>query len=118
MNVADRERLARLIGEWMALDAEIGAAQLRQSQLKKRKAALTADLVAEMKARELTGVDTAGGQIQYSRRSTRKPVSRKALAATLAAFYPRDPAQADALGEFIMDRREESVKDTITHKKR
>ena len=118
MNATDKERLARLISGWVALDGEIGGLQLRQNELKRRKAGVAAELVAEMKARELTGVDTAGGQIQYNQRTTRKPITRKALAAILAEFYPRDAAQADALGEFIMERRGESVKDTITHKKK
>jgi hypothetical protein len=118
MASVNKERLGKLIADWLSADNEIGAMQRRQNMLKKQRAGFADELVKEMKMLDLEGIDTAGGQIQYSLKKTKKPITKKMLATALSAFYPNDEETAAAIRNFIMDRREESLTDTISHKKK
>ena len=115
---ANEDRLKQLIADWMSADNEIGAIQLRQNMLKKQRAFFAEELIKEMRMLNLTGINTAGGQIQYSQKKTKKPITKKMLAAALSAFYPDNEAVVVSIRDFIMDHREESIADTISHKKR
>ena len=118
MDSVNKERLKKLIADWIATDSEIGAIQLRQNVLKKQRAFFAEELVKELKTLNLTGIDTANGQIQYSQKKTKKPITKKMLSAALAAFYPHNEEIATSVREFIMDNREENITETISYKKK
>jgi hypothetical protein len=52
----------------------------------------------------------------YTRKNIKKPITRNNLIAILSQYYEGDIEKAVSLNDFIMENREETVKETITRK--
>ena len=90
-----------------------------QKELKKRKtdkAKLSVKLIDIMKSNEIDVFDIKDGQIQYTNRKIKKPITKKVLLDTLTKYYEGDFMKANELNSFIMDNREEVIKESITRK--
>ena len=111
-----KEQLIHTIKEWVKIDNEM---LVLQNELKKRKAdkaKLSIKLIDIMKSNEIDVFDIKDGQIQYTNRKIKKPITKKVLLDTLTKYYEGDFMKANEVNSFIVDHREEVVKESITRK--
>ena len=111
-----KEELVSNIKEWIKLDTEINKLQNEIKTRKDKKKNLTNLLVNTMKKNELDCVDINGGSLLYKKNVVKKPINAKTLMSTLKTYYKNNPNNAEELTKFIMDNREEQIKETIKRK--
>jgi hypothetical protein len=110
-----KEILVNNIREWVKIDSEIS--QLRQ-EIKERnnkKKSMTESLVNVMKTNNIDCFDINDGSLIYKKNKVRKPINAKTLLSSLQNYY-KDQNVAEDLTKFIMDNREEQIKETIKRK--
>lgn len=110
----DESNLKRIITDWVKIDNEIRDMQKRQNIRKADKKRLSTTLMSLMNTQELDRVNILDGEIKYSKKSIKKPISKKILMSLLDNYYPNDVDKARELSKYIMDNRDESVKESIT----
>ena len=69
-----------------------------------------------MKSNEIDCVDIKDGQICYTQKNVKKPITKKNLMNILTKYFKGDMEKAENANEFILDNREETTKETITRK--
>ena len=69
-----------------------------------------------MKTNEIDCFDINDGKIVYTQNKVKTPLSKKHLMAALLDYYKNDPKSAEDVSNFIMDSREEKVKESIRRK--
>jgi hypothetical protein len=110
-----KEQLVNNIREWVKIDIEIS--QLRQ-EIKERnnkKKTMTENLVNVMKTNSIDCFDINDGSLIYKKNTVRKPINAKSLLSSLQNYY-KDQNVAEDLTKYIMDNREETIKETIKRK--
>jgi hypothetical protein len=113
--LSPKEQLVSNIREWVKIDTEIS--QLRQ-EIKERnnkKKTMTENLVIVMKTNNIDCFDINDGSLVYKKNTVRKPINSKTLLASLQNYY-KDQNVAEDLTKYIMDNREEKIKETIKRK--
>jgi hypothetical protein len=111
-----KEELINIIKEWIKLDNEIGTLQKEMKERKDKKKTLTENLVTTMKKNELDCFDINGGALLYKKSKVKKPINGKTLMSALQEYYKSNPTTAEEVTKFIMDNREEQIKETIKRK--
>jgi hypothetical protein len=111
-----KEQLVNNIKEWIKIDTEIAElkAQIRERNNKKK--GLTENLVTVMKNNKIDCFDINGGALVYKTNKVKKPINGKSLLLALQSYYKTDPNVAEDLTKYIMDNRQEQVKETIKRK--
>lgn len=111
-----KEDLVKAIREWVKIDNEIRTLQKEQVARKNEKKKISAELITVMKQNKIDCFDINDGQLMYSKKNVKKPITKKNLVGILSQYFKGDSEQASLLNEFILDNREETVKETITRK--
>jgi hydroxymethylpyrimidine pyrophosphatase-like HAD family hydrolase len=111
-----KDQLVKTIKEWVKIDNEIRALQKEVLKRKTDKKKASSDLMGVMKKNEIDCFDINDGQIYYSKKNIKKPITKKVLMNTLSKFYKGDIEKASELNNFINENREEIVKETIERK--
>jgi len=111
-----KEKLLNIVREWVKTDNEIRTLQKEQTKRKNEKKKISATLMEIMKQNSIDVLDINDGQLCYAKRSIKKPITKKALFEILSTYYNGDVTKANELNEFILDNREEVVKETIERK--
>jgi hypothetical protein len=111
-----KEELVNNIKEWIKIDGEILKLQNEMKDRKNKKKLLTESLVAVMKKNEIDCFDINGGSLIYKKNKTKKPINAKLLMSTLKTYFSTNPLQAEEVTKFVMDNREEQIKETIKRK--
>ena len=111
-----KEELVRTIREWVRIDNEIRALQKEQKKRHNDKKMISNDLMNVMKQNNIDCFDINDGQLIYTRKNIKKPITRSNLIHILSQFYEGDIDKAASLNDFIMENREETVKETIVRK--
>ena len=111
-----KEQLVNNIKEWIKIDTEIAElkAQIRDKNNKKK--GLTENLVTVMKNNKIDCFDINGGALVYKTNKVKKPINGKSLLLALQSYYKTEPNMAEDLTKYIMDNRQEQVKETIKRK--
>lgn len=108
-----KAELVQLIRDWIASDTEIRAMskelRARKDKLKK----ISDNLMKTMKENEIDEFDIKGGKLMYTKTKVKKPITKKNLATILSKYYNGDISQALEMNNFIMNNREEVVKETL-----
>ena len=112
----EKEQLIKIIKEWVKNDNEIRELQKQQNQRKLEKKKITMQLMDIMKKNEIDCFDLKDERIQYNKKNVKKPITKKVLLKLLSTYYKDDESKAMELNNFIMENREEVVKETITRK--
>jgi hypothetical protein len=108
-----KDELIKTIKEWVKLDNEMRELQ-KQSNLRKiAKKKISEKLITTMKKNEIDCFDINGGQIVYNKRNVKKPITKKVLMDILSKYYKGDTNKAVDIQNYIMDNREEVVKESI-----
>jgi len=111
-----KEELITNIKEWIKIDNEIIHFQKEIKERRIRKKNLTDSLMTTMKKNEIDCFDINGGSIVYKKNKVKKPLNGKSLMAALQKYYEAKPEQAEEVTKFVMDNREEQIKEVIKRK--
>lgn len=111
-----KEQLMNGIKEWVQTDNELLKLKNQIKELNSKKKDLTETLVGVMKQNEIDCFDIKGGSISYKKNVVKKPITGKTLMAALSQYYKSDPNTAEELTKYVMNNREEQVKETIKRK--
>jgi hypothetical protein len=111
-----KQQLIDTIKKWVKIDNEIRVLQKEQNVRKKEKQNISKELISVMKNNEIDCFDINDGQIMYSRKSVKKPITQKVLLNLLANYYNGDVLKATELNEYIMVNREETIQEKIVRK--
>ena len=108
-----KEQLINKIKEWVAVENEIKQHRRLIRDLNNNKKQMSSELMDVMKQNEIDCFDINDGQIVYKKSKTKKPINGKNLMLTLNAFFKDDVTKAEEMTKYIMENREEQVRDYI-----
>jgi len=111
-----KEELVNNIKEWIKMDTEINKLQQEIKDRKNKKKQLSEELMNVMKKNEIDCFDINGGSLVYKQSKVKKPINAKSLIATLQTYFVSTPAKAEEVTKFILDNREEQIKESIKRK--
>jgi len=111
-----KEQLVKTIKDWVKMDNEIRSLNKEINNRKNEKKKLSTLLIETMKKNEIDCFDIKDGQICYTKKNIKKPITKKVLMDILSNFYNGDISKASQLNNYIIDNREEVVKETIERK--
>jgi hypothetical protein len=111
-----KEQLVKTIRDWVKLDNDIRKLQKEQLKRKNDKKVLSQSLMDIMKKNEIDCFDINDGQICYTKKNVKKPITKKVLLELLAKYYDGDILKANDINNFILNNREEEVKEIIVRK--
>lgn len=111
-----KEQLVNNIKEWIKIDNEITQMKQEIKEKNKNKKTLTENLVTVMKTNKIDCFDINGGALVYKTNKVKKPISGKTLLTALQNYYKNDIKVAEDIAKFVMDNREEQIKETIKRK--
>jgi hypothetical protein len=111
-----KEQLVKTIRDWVKIDNEIRGLNKEINTRKTEKKNLSTLLIETMKKNEIDCFDIKDGQICYTKKNIKKPITKKVLMDILSNFYNGDITKASELNNYIIDNREEVVKETIERK--
>ena len=113
----DRSHLIDNVKEWIHLDNELNTLRREMKQRRVRKKTITQALVNIMKTNDIDCFDiTDGGQLIYSKKNIKKPLTKKHLLAALSTYFKNDNKIVKDLGVYIMNSREGTIKEDIRRK--
>jgi hypothetical protein len=112
-----KEHLIKNIKEWVRIDNEIRTLQKELVTRKTEKKTISASLMEIMKQNEIDCFDTKNdGQIVYSKKNVKKPITKKVLLNILSKYYQGNASKAEEVNNYILENRETLVKETILRK--
>ena len=111
-----KEQLVNNIKEWIKIDTVIAEFKAQIKDRNSKKKTLTENLVTVMKTNKIDCFDINGGALVYKTSKTKKPINGKTLLAALQNYYKEEPNVANDIAKYVMDNREEQVKETIKRK--
>ena len=111
-----KEQLIANIKDYVKIDNEIRQLQAEIKKRKESKKILSEKLVDVMRDNEIGTFDLNDGQLIYSQRKVKAPLSKKHLIESLVKFYQNEPQMVESLSSFIMDNRAEKLQETIKRK--
>lgn len=111
-----KEQLVNTIRKWIKIDNEIRALQKESNKRKVDKKQISSDLIEVMKKNEIDCFDINDGQISYSKKSVKKPITQKVLLDILSTYFKGDALKATEINNYIMESRESVIKETIVRK--
>jgi hypothetical protein len=111
-----KEQLVNNIKEWIKMDSEIAELKKEIKERNDKKKRLTENLVTTMKKNSIDCFDINGGSLIYKTSKVKKPINGKMLLSSLSNYYKNQPAMAEELTKYLLDNREEQVKETIKRK--
>ena len=111
-----KEELVGSIKEWIKNDTEIANLQKEMKARKEKKKLITESLMTVMKKNEIDCFDINGGSLVYKKSTVKKPINAKSLMSTLKNYFSKDPLKAEELTKFVLENREEQIKETIKRK--
>jgi len=112
----NKEILVSIIRDWVKNDNEIRKLKEQQIIRKNANKALTTRLIEIMRSNSLDCFDINDGCILYKKTNVKKPLSKKSLFQLLNQFYKDDVEKAGQISSFLMENREEVVKERIVRK--
>jgi hypothetical protein len=112
-----KEQLVKYVKGWIQMDNEIKEFQKGIKERRDKKKEVTDKLLHIMKDNEIDCFDINGGQLVYSTTKVKAPLNKNTLMTALFKYYQNDQNEAQKLVEFLMETREEKLKESIRRKK-
>ena len=110
-----KDQLIKTIKDWVKIDNEIREIQTQLNIRKNEKKKISENLIHIMRENTIDCFDINDGSLVYKKNTVRKPINSKTLLASLQNYY-KDQNVAEDLTKYIMDNREEQIKETIKRK--
>jgi len=114
--MSTKEELINVIRGWVKTDNEIKQLQCELKNKKNEKKAITEQLVEIMKTNEIDCFDINEGKLVYKQNKSKAPLSKKHLLQSLTKYFPESKGEVDKICAFIMDTREDRIKENIERK--
>lgn len=114
--MSDKEILVENIRKWVKIDNEIKELKKLQNERKNTQKELSTLLMETMKQNDIDMFNMKQGTLHYKQNKIKKPITKKMLQDVLLKYYNNDLAKATDIHEFILDNREEIVKEKLVHK--
>lgn len=111
-----KEQLVSNIKEWIKMDNDIIRLKSEIKDITNRKKLLTENLVTVMRSNQIDCFDVNGGSLIYKKNKVKKPINGKSLLTALQNYYKTSPSVAEEITKYVMDNREEQIKETIKRK--
>ena len=111
-----REILIERVKNWIQIDNQIREHQQHLKVLRKAKKGATENLVEIMKTNEIDCLDVNDGKLIYKQNKHKAPLSKKQLLQALSQYFPNDKTQVENISSYIMESREDRVKEAIERK--
>jgi hypothetical protein len=111
-----KEQLVQQIKGWMANDNEIRDLQSRLKELKEKRKGYSDNLVEIMRKNEIDCFDVNDGKLIYTKTKVKAPLNKNTLVVALMKYFKDDDEQAKELSTFLLESREEKVKESIRRK--
>lgn len=112
----DKDQLVESIKEWITIDNELKELAKAAKERRERKKELTNSLVDVMRDHEIDCFDVNDGKLIYTKNKVKETMSKKYLLNTLQNFFKDDPLKASQLSEYILNNRQEKLKESIRRK--
>jgi hypothetical protein len=106
------DQLKQTVREWVKLDNEIRHLSKEAAAKRQEKKAFSEELVKVMRENSLDEFDIKDGQIVYVKKNVKKPITQKQLLSILSSYY-KNEEKAEEINAYILENREEVVKETI-----
>ena len=110
------QELVQNVKDWIVIDNEMKEMRKKMKEYRKQKKTLTENLVNVMKSNEIDCFDIQNGQLIYTKQKIKAPLSKKHLLGSLTTYFKNDKDMVEKLSSFIMDSREEKIKENIRRK--
>ncbi len=110
-----KAQLVQYIKSWIEVDNDMRKLQKDMKTLRDNKKTLTDALVNVMKSNEIDVFDLNDGKLVYAKTKVKAPINKTTLFAALMQHYNNEDA-AKKLSEFILESRQEKVKESIRRK--
>ena len=110
-----KAQLVQYIKSWIEVDNDMRNLQKEMKTLRDNKKTLTDALVNVMKSNEIDVFDINDGKLVYAKTKVKAPINKTTLFGALMQHY-NDEDAAKKLSEFILDSRQEKVKESIRRK--
>ena len=111
-----KEQLVQQIKGWMINDNEIREIQARLKELKDKRKGFADNLVGIMRKNEIDCFDVNDGKLIYTKTKVKAPLNKTTLVTSLMKYFKDDDEQAKELVQFLLESREEKVKESIRRK--
>jgi Family of unknown function (DUF5760) len=111
-----KEQLIHHVKTWVKLDNDIRVLQKELASKKTQKKEISAQLMETMKKNAIDCFDIKDGQICYTKKNVKKPITSKKLLELLSTYYSGDLLKANEVNDFLLGNREEIVKEEIVRK--
>jgi len=114
----NKEELVLNVKQWITLDEEIKTLQQQIKKRRKEKKENTETLVRIMRENEIDcfDLDSNGGKLIYTKQKIKKSLSKKHLMNCLMQYFKDDSNQAKDVSNYILNNREEKIKENIRRK--
>jgi hypothetical protein len=106
------DQLKTQVREWVRLDNEMRALNKEIAARRLEKKKISAELIRVMRENQLDEFDLKDGQLMYVKKNVKKPITQKQLLSILSTYY-KSEEKAEELNTYILENREEVVKETI-----
>jgi len=110
-----KDELLHSVKEWVQIDNEISTHKAQVKLLNERKKRITTTLMQVMKTHDIECFDLKDGCLSYKKSVVKKSITGKSLIHVLKNYYKNDET-AEELTKYILDNREEQVKESIRRK--
>lgn len=111
-----KNELIDAIKDWVGIDNEIIKLQKDLKERRNKKKELSKSLLNVMKTNEIDCFDITGGALVYKKSIVKKGLTGKSLMTILQNYYKSTPDKAEEMTKYILDNRQEEVKETIKRK--
>uniref|UniRef100_A0A6C0LKI4 Uncharacterized protein n=1 Tax=viral metagenome TaxID=1070528 RepID=A0A6C0LKI4_9ZZZZ len=112
-----KEQLIENIKQWVAIEKELVELKAKIKEKNVIKKSLAEGLIQTMKTNQIDCFDIKGGSILYKQNKVKKNITGKTLMGALEAYFKNDKGNAaQEITQFVLDNREESVKECIKHR--
>jgi hypothetical protein len=114
--LSPKEVLITNVKDWVKLDNDINKLKKELKDKNNNKKLLTQNLMDVMKTNSIDCFDIKEGTLVYKKTKVKKPVNGKMLLETLKKFYNNESELAEKVASFVMENRDEVIKETIKRK--
>ena len=114
-----KENLIKNVKEWIKLDTEISSFKKEIKTKLQAKKKISEELIKIMKTDNIDCFNIAGGSLVHKKNVVKKSLNSKTLLLSLKKYYSnieQDTKLAEELTKFILDNREEQIKENIKRK--
>ena len=111
-----KEQLKNNIREFIKLDNELLQLKREIREKTNKKKEVMDQLVNIMRTNNIDCFDINGGSLIYKKNKVKKTLSGKSLLILLKKYYEDDGYTAEKLKNYLMENREETIKESITRK--